>query len=155
MRERDLVLMELQGCEREVRTLDGWEPYTPLLDTVVTLPSATGTATELYRALVAALGDASTVPVVDGCGRFALDSYREEQPYGKLTLRSPSGPARVLLDEIISQSDYANSWSLVWVRAMDPSGRNPTTPHWGLGWDMVQPDDDAALNRTPLTGRVP
>lgn len=124
----------------EVRTLAGWEPYTPLLDTVVTLPSATGTATQLYRALVVALSDVSTVPVVDGVGLSALDPYWPGwDRYGALTLRSPTAPARVLLDEIIGQADYADTWRLGWVRWIDPSHRNPTEPHWVLSWDRVQP----------------
>lgn len=131
----------------EVRDAAGWHPYAPLLDTVVTLPSATGTPTALYRSVLPALSDAAGVRVLDASGHSSLDLLNPED---RITLPSATGAARTLLDQIFAHAQFANHWQLVWVYASDPE-----VAGWWLGFSQVQPEEEAILNRTPLRPPTP
>jgi hypothetical protein len=123
----------------EILTVDGWVAYKPVLDTVVTLPSITGRPTELYHATLAALANTAGVPVYDD--RRTLDTWRS----AKVTLPSATAPARVLLNQIISQSEYANTWRLLYLF----SEENPALG-WQVSVNQIQPEHDNLMNRTPL-----
>lgn len=131
----------------EVRDASGWHPYTPLLDTVITLPNATGTPTALYRSLMPALTEAAHVQVLDGSGHSSLDLLNPED---RITLPSATGPARTLLDQIFAHAQFANHWFMVWVYASDPE-----VAGWYILFTQVQPEDEAMLNRTPLPRPAP
>ena len=60
-----------------------------------------------------------------------------------LQARTATAPARVILDQIISQSDEANRWFLGGPSWLPEDG-------WALYFEIIQPDKDLELDRTPL-----
>jgi hypothetical protein len=121
-----------------------WKASTPLLDTIITIPSRKGWPNDLFLAVAQELSELSGRPVScdGGLGVPSLSS----DPDLSITIPSATGPARTLLSEIVSRSDLANSWRFAWHPSLEE-------PNWYLFFYLVQPKDEAVLNRTPLVPR--
>lgn len=127
----------------QIRTPSGFVPYTPLLDTIITLPSATGVPIDLYHSVVETLSRTTGLPIHDA----KVEATMSAKGAPSVRLPSATGSVRSLLTQIVASSDYAREWRVMWVVADDEEHG------WNLSFQMAQPSEDRLLNRTPLEGR--
>ncbi|MEZ4237928.1 MAG: hypothetical protein R3F59_17640 [Myxococcota bacterium] len=120
-----------------ILTDGGMVPYSSIMDTIITLPSAVGDAEALYQSVVETLSSTVGIPIVDMAPNHALNDCSSPP----LTLTSATGTARALLDQIFSQSTYANHWRLAY---LSPGHQQEG---WFMSFAIIRPEMDAILSR--------
>lgn len=111
------------------------------LDRVITLPQATGTATEIYRLVLVELA-ATGLEVSDPLVGFGLDDGSVP-----MTLSTRTATAAALLDEVLFATENKGTWYFH-QPAVD-RGR------WQLAFVTNLPQNEWTLNRTPMVPPPP